>query len=84
MIYLKLQVFIKSLLFHIYNGFPKSTKDEIIYRYGICKTCEYFDAQKSQCGVCGCYLSTKKQFLNKLAWADQSCPKDKWSFIRKN
>jgi hypothetical protein len=28
--------------------------------------------------VCGCAISNKKIFLNKLAWADQECPIGKW------
>ena len=37
-----------------------------------------YDSQNSQCLVCGCNLSRKKIFMNKLAWADQECPLSKW------
>ena len=84
MMLLKIKVFLNSLLFHVYRGFPKTTKDEILYRYNICNECEFFSKEKSQCGVCGCFVSTKKRFLNKLAWADQQCPKDKWPSIIRN
>lgn len=33
---------------------------------------------KASCKLCGCNLSDKKVFLNKLAWKDQKCPADKW------
>lgn len=80
---LRIQTFLKSLWFHIYNGFPKTTQSEILYRYNICVDCDKFDKIKSQCGVCGCYLSKKSKFLNKLAWADQECPINKWPKIQR-
>lgn len=83
MLWIKLQTFLKSLWFHIYSGFPKSTHTEILYRYEICTPCEQFNAKKQQCNVCGCYLSKKKKFLNKLAWADQECPIGKWPKIKR-
>ncbi len=83
MFLIRLQIFIKSLWFHIYGGFPKSTQKEILDRYHVCETCEEFNANKEQCNVCGCYLSKKKKFLNKLAWADQECPIGKWPKIQR-
>lgn len=79
MILLKIQTFLKSLWFHVYAGFPKSTQNQIDYRYAICLSCEKFNTQKSECGVCGCAISRKKIFMNKLAWADQECPLQKWN-----
>lgn len=77
----KLKTFSKSLLFHIWAGFPKSSQQQIDYRYNICQNCDMFDKNNSQCLVCGCNLSRKKIFLNKLAWADQECPLNKWKKI---
>ena len=81
MLLLRITTFIKSLFFHIYAGFPKATNAEIQYRYDICLRCEEFNARKSECNVCGCNLSRKSKFLNKLEWADQECPKKKWPKI---
>lgn len=78
MLLLKLQVFFKSLLFHVQAGLPKSSQKQIDERYSICLSCERFDSVKSECKVCGCSISKKKKFLNKLAWADQECPLLKW------
>jgi uncharacterized paraquat-inducible protein A len=75
---LKIKTFVKSLIFHIYSGFPKSPKDEIEKRWLICNACEHFCKKESICNICGCSLSNKKEFLNKLAWADQECPVGKW------
>jgi len=79
MILLKIQTFLKSLWFHVYAGFPKSTQAQINQRYEICLTCEKFNKLRSECGVCGCAISQKKIFMNKLAWADQECPLQKWN-----
>lgn len=79
MILLKIKTFIASLIFHIYSGFPKSTQQQIDSRYQICVSCEKFNTLKSECGVCGCAINRKKIFMNKLAWADQECPLQKWS-----
>ena len=78
MLLLKIKTFLKSLWFHVYAGFPKSTQAQINERYKICLECEKFNKEKSECGVCGCAISQKKIFMNKLAWADQECPTGKW------
>lgn len=75
---LKIKTFLKSLVFHIYSGFPKASKEEIEKRWTICNSCEYFSKNENLCNICGCNLSNKKEFLNKLAWADQECPIHKW------
>jgi hypothetical protein len=80
MFLIKLKTFIKSLFWHISSGLPKSTQKEIDYRWNICLNCDAgFDAVNSQCIICGCNLSNKRVFLNKLAWADQECPLKKWN-----
>jgi uncharacterized paraquat-inducible protein A len=75
---LRLITFLKSLWFHIWLGFPKSSQKEINERYNICLSCKDFDSKNSQCTICGCNINNKKIFLNKLAWADQECPIGKW------
>lgn len=81
MFLLKVKVFLKSLWFHVARGLPKSTQQEINERFNVCLNCEKFNNIKSECGVCGCNINTKRIFLNKLAWADQECPIGKWSKI---
>jgi uncharacterized paraquat-inducible protein A len=78
---LRIKTFLKSLFFHVYNGFPKATRQEIMDRYNICNVCDLFDKEHMECSVCGCNINTKRQFLNKLAWADQECPVGKWHKI---
>ena len=68
--------FIKALYFHIGAGLPKCNQNQIDERYKICVGCEMF--HQNQCLECGCNVNNKKIFMNKLAWADQHCPLNKW------
>lgn len=77
----KLYNFTRSFWFHVWSGFPKCTNIEILDRHNICVRCDKFDEKKQQCLVCGCNLSTKRIFMNKLAWSDQECPIGKWHKI---
>jgi len=75
----KIKTFFKSLIFHIYAGFPKCTQQQILDRFQICSGgCDMYNREDSSCMVCGCNVNNKKVFLNKLAWADQECPLGKW------
>lgn len=62
----------------MYAGFPKSSQQLIDNRFAVCSSCELFDKKNGQCLECGCNINNKKMFLNKLAWADQKCPIDRW------
>lgn len=81
MILIRIKNFLKSLWFHVRLGLPKCSQEVIQFRYDICTSCEYFDKKEKLCNICGCNINNKKQFFNKLAWADQSCPKNKWNKI---
>lgn len=71
--------FAKSFVDHATAGFPTCTDEQIIQRHNICTGCEFF--KENTCSKCGCHLTRNKQFLSKLAWADQSCPIGKWGPI---
>lgn len=75
----KVQTFIKSILFHVWRGFPKCNQQQINYRYSICLSCDSYDSKNKECMECGCNINNKKIFMNKLAWADQECPIGKWN-----
>lgn len=81
MLFIRLKTFIKSLFWHIQRGLPKSNQSTIDHRYQICISCDQFDNKHHQCTMCGCNINNKKIFLNKLAWADQRCPLNKWSNV---
>lgn len=70
--------FIYALFWHVVSGFPTCTHEQINSRFNICKQCEHFNNTKMICNICGCNLSKNKEFMNKLAWADQECPVQKW------
>ena len=74
----KIKNFINSLFWHICRGLPKSSQQTIDNRLYICEQCDMYDAKNQQCLVCGCNINNKKIFMNKLAWADQKCPLEKW------
>lgn len=78
---LKFSVFLKALWFHLGRGMPKANKKQINERWAICNDCVFIDRENSQCGVCGCNISNKKIFMNKLAWADSECPKGFWGQV---
>ena len=78
---MKIITFLKALWWHVWLGFPKSSMDQIHTRFNICHQCEWYDRKASQCLVCGCFINNQKIFLNKLAWADQKCPLDKWDSL---
>lgn len=52
------------------------SSDMIESRHNICYGCEFF--QDSSCSKCGCALTRERNYLNKLALKDQSCPISKW------
>lgn len=80
----KIKTFLKSLWFHIWSGFPKSSQEEINFRFKICtQECDMYNKEDSTCMMCGCNINQKKIFMNKLAWADQECPQGKWLKIIK-
>lgn len=72
--------FTKAASQHALRGSPKCTDDQIQERYNICLSCEHF--QNNTCSKCGCTLMRERAYMNKLAWADQSCPVGKWGPIK--
>lgn len=74
----KILQFIKALFWHILHGSPKSSKKLILERYNICLLCDQFDNTNHQCLDCGCNINDQEILMNKLAWRDQQCPRNKW------
>lgn len=83
----------KALLKHVLNGSPRSTSEAILKRLEVCQSCPMYKVlpekkipkhlQHLTVGTCmhkscGCYLHKAEVFPNKLAWADQECPLQKW------
>jgi hypothetical protein len=72
----KLSNFAKATVGHLKEGMPMCSDEQIIKRHDICLSCEFF--KDDTCSKCGCPLMRNKQFVSKLAWADQECPVGKW------
>lgn len=73
--------FAKALTKHALDSWRKTTEEQIQERLAICQGCESFDAAKEVCLECGCDCSAASVFMNKLAWASESCPLGKWPAI---
>jgi hypothetical protein len=73
--------FAASLASHVAAGMPQASEEEVARRFAICQGCEHYDGKA--CKQCGCPVVREKQFISKLAWADQSCPVGKWGPVAK-
>lgn len=72
----KCKSFLKALWLQIITGFKLCTNTEILYRYNICKGCEFFN--NGACSHCGCPIFRDKKLLSKLSWRSSHCPINKW------
>ena len=52
------------------------SEQQIETRHNICTSCDFF--QNNSCNKCGCSLTRDRNYLNKLALKNQSCPINKW------
>ena len=52
------------------------SQERIEELYAICQPCENFTevGPRKMCAVCACFLSTKRNRLNKLALPNMACP----------
>jgi hypothetical protein len=69
----------KAAIAHAASGLPTCTQEQIDARLAICRACPLFDGSICRHADCGCRIGQQRKFLNKLAWADQSCPLGKWN-----
>jgi hypothetical protein len=73
--------FTVAAIAHVARGAPSCTQQQIDTRLAICRACPLFDGSICRHADCGCRIGQQRKFLNKLAWADQSCPLGKWAAI---
>ena len=77
----RLDNFRNALAAHIAAGMPTCSQQQIDERFAICESCSLFNGSICRHASCGCNVGRQDKFLNKLAWADQSCPLGKWSAL---
>lgn len=76
--------FTKAAINHAINGNPVVDEEVMKRRLKICKSCPLFKLNTNEVGgvcthsSCGCTIQDNLNYLNKIAWADQKCPIDKW------
>lgn len=79
--------FTKAAIQHQLNGSPTCTDEQIKERLEICYKCPLFKINDNGVGgicthdSCGCTIKDEQIYLNKLAWADQQCPINRWGPI---
>jgi hypothetical protein len=65
---IKIKTFLKSLFFHVWSGFPKSTQEEINFRFKICtQECDMYNIDDSTCMMCGCNVNKKKNIYEQIS-----------------
>jgi hypothetical protein len=83
----KIVNFSKAAVQHLAAGCPQATDEQVAERFAICQGCELFKPKAEGSGTCqhpscGCSLkAVGVTGLNKLRWADQKCPIDKWQAV---
>jgi hypothetical protein len=80
----RLTNFTKAVVEHVRNGNQVVSQDVMRSRLAICRECPLFKTKMNEVGgictheSCGCTIQDNLNYLNKIAWADQKCPIDKW------
>jgi hypothetical protein len=67
----KVATFLAAKVEHAISG-KEASAEEKSRRLSICQVCPFFDAEKTVCNNCGCWLEIK------AAWLEKHCPIDKW------
>lgn len=67
-----------ALVKHVESGMEKRSDEEIKEIFKICESCPLYKNGVCSHSSCGCNISNKNRFLNKIAWKDQHCPISKW------
>lgn len=70
----------QALINHELAGRPLVSEEVRKERFEICKKCPAGLYQEEMCkhSSCGCPISDKEGYRNKLSWADQKCPLGYW------
>ena len=81
----RVQNFSIAAIKHAAAGNPKVPVEVMQQRLALCKECPLFKQNENELGgvcthsTCGCTIQDNMNYLNKIAWADQKCPVDRWA-----
>lgn len=82
--------FTKAAIQHVIQGNPHCSEEVRTQRFNICKSnqCGLFKVYSPDKNIgicahddCGCFIRSNGQFLDKLSWADSSCPVGLWTTV---
>lgn len=59
-------------------GMPRRTPVEVDHIRFICRECEFFDGDICTHKRCGCSVKQGRWWGDKVAWATEHCPVEKW------
>lgn len=62
----------RAITQHLAAGLPQADEATVAHRLSLCHVCEHFDAERTVCKICGCYLDIK------IRWQEQKCPIERW------
>lgn len=80
----RLENFSIAAVKHAVAGNPIVPEEVRKERVRICKECPLFKPNDNDVGgvcthsSCGCNIKDNQDYLNKVNWADQKCPVDRW------
>ena len=63
---------------HLLQGSPTVSQEIHYQRQEICVRCDDYDPEIRCCTICTCPIKDLKGWLNKLSWAEESCPNGFW------
>ena len=77
----KIRQFIKEKIKWNKAGSPYRTEEEIGHIFKICSSniCGHYEPHlpsEGKCGICGCRLTSIREFWSKNSWATTNCPYD--------
>lgn len=65
---------------HLRHGLPTASLPDQEARLAICMGCSDLDKEAMRCTACLCKVEGR--IINKLKWAKEKCPKDKWGPVQ--
>lgn len=78
----RIKNFAVALASHIAVGSPRASQADINARLEVCAECPLFNGSICTHANCGCNVTGEDVFMNKLSWADSTCPAGRWGAVQ--